>query len=410
MEMPPSAAGRPALAVADLPAQLARSLRAAAATGAPIAGYWYDGATAEHRAQRLRAALPEWAEVCFAVKANSHLPVLARLAPVVDGFEVASESEAVLADAASAGLRRNRLVAAGPAKSDALLATLVEAGAIVTVESVLELHRLAGAAAARGRVAPALLRVNPQRVPVTGSLVMGGTATQFGVPEADLPAALSVARALPHVDVVGFHVHAVCQNLDAAAHAAYVGWCVDWSCKTAAPEGVDLRVVDVGGGIGVPFEGEGEFDVPAFGRALRAVAPPPGVRVVLEPGRWLTAEAGWYAADVVDVKTAYGTTFVVLRGGINHFQLPTSWDIVHRFAVVPVERWPAGLPRPQVQSSPVTVVGPLCTTEDTLARDVTVDRVRSGDIVVFPYAGAYGWEFAMPAFLGHPPATRRMLG
>lgn len=159
----------------------------------------------------------------------------------------------------------------------------------------------------------------------------------------------------------------------------------------------------------MPFEGEAEFDVEAFGRALRAVAPPPGVRVVLEPGRWLTAETGWYAADVVDVKTAYGTTFVVLRGGMNHFQLPTSWDVVHRFAVVPVERWPATLPRPEVRSCPVTVVGPLCTTEDTLARDVSVERVRAGDIVVFPYAGAYGWEFAMPAFLGHPPATRHML-
>lgn len=408
MQLPPCAS-RPALPTSALPQQLVLTLSLAAAAGNPVAGYWYDGSAAEARARRLRAASPDWVEVCFAVKATSHLPVLARLAAAVDGFEVASESETLLAGAASAGLRRTRLVAAGPAKSPALLGALVDADALVTVESALELQRLATVATARGRVAQVLIRVNPRRVPVSGSLVMGGTATQFGIPEDDVAGVLVVAATLAGIDVVGFHVHAVCQNLDAAAHAAYVGWCVDWSLKTAAVEGVDLRIVDVGGGIGVSFEGEPEFDVEAFGRALRAIAPPPGVRVVLEPGRWLTAETGWYAADVVDVKRAYGTSFVVLRGGINHFQLPTSWDIVHRFAVVPVDCWPAGLPRPQVTSAPVTVVGPLCTTEDTLACDVVVERVRAGDIVVFPYAGAYGWEFAMPAFLGHQPATRLML-
>ena len=104
-------------------------------------------------------------------------------------------------------------------------------------------------------------------------------------------------------------------------------------------------------------------------------------------------------------EASYGTAFAVLRGGINHFQLPASWDLVHPFAVLPVEDWPAGLPRPEARGN-VTVVGELCTPEDTLARDVRVERVRAGDVVVFPLAGAYGWEFAMPNFLGRPPAWR----
>jgi 2-[(L-alanin-3-ylcarbamoyl)methyl]-2-hydroxybutanedioate decarboxylase len=132
--------------------------------------------------------------------------------------------------------------------------------------------------------------------------------------------------------------------------------------------------------------------------------------VVFEPGRWLVADCGYYAAEVTDVKHAYGTDFVVLRGGINHFQLPTSWEIVHNFAVLPVPDWPAGLPRPALPAGPVTVVGELCTPEDTLARDVTAPPVRAGDVVVFPFAGSYGWEFAMPDFLGHPRAGRRWVG
>ncbi len=79
---------------------------------------------------------------------------------------------------------------------------------------------------------------------------------------------------------------------------------------------------------------------------------------------------------------------------------------MHNFGVVAVDDWPYDFPRPDVAGRPVTVVGELCTPEDTLARDITVDAVRAGDIVVFPMAGAYGYEFAMQGFLGHPPPVR----
>ena len=78
----------------------------------------------------------------------------------------------------------------------------------------------------------------------------------------------------------------------------------------------------------------------------------------------------------------------------------------HEASLLPVEDWPSGLPRPELRDVPVTVVGELCTPEDVLVRDVVVDRVRAGDLVVVPQAGAYGWEFALKSFLGHPPATR----
>jgi diaminopimelate decarboxylase len=198
-------------------------------------------------------------------------------------------------------------------------------------------------------------------------------------------------------------MHAASGVLDAAAYAGHVAACLDLAARLL--QGRRLDVVDVGGGIGVPFGDGPEFDLSRFGELLAGLRPPAGADVVLEPGRYLAADCGWYAAEVTDVKHAYGTSYAVLRGGINHFQLPASWDLVHRFAVLPVEEWPAGVPRPAA-SGEVTVVGELCTPEDTLARDVRVARVRAGDLVVFPLAGAYGWEFAMPAFLGHPPATR----
>ncbi|MFI6575880.1 alanine racemase [Nocardiopsis sp. NPDC050513] len=414
MEPPRSFENAPCLTADRIPERVREAAHGLAAS--PGSGYVYDPALAAERARTLRAALPGWARVYFAAKSNGFAPVLAHLAEAVDGFEAASlyEARACLASLAERrhGPRPGRIAVSGPGKTPELLAGLAglraEEGAdvVVNAESELELHRISAAARDAGTVVPVTLRVNPERVPVSGALTMGGTPGPFGVPEPLVPSALRTASLLPGLDLVGFHVHAVSGNTDAVAHAAYVRWCLEWARATARAHGVDLRVVDVGGGLGVPFEeGDTDFDLAAFGAAL-AELDDPGVEVVFEPGRWIAAPTGWYVARVTDVKSAYGGHFAVVRGGINHFQLPTSWEIRHNFAVLPGRAWPSSLPRPGVAGAPVTVSGELCTPEDVLARDVRVESVHAGDVLVFPNAGAYGHEFAMPAFLAHPGAPR----
>jgi diaminopimelate decarboxylase len=399
-----------ALPVAALPAPVAAATAALAADHE--AAYFYDPEIAAHRARALKARLPEWAELAFAVKANGFAPVLSALAPEVDGFDVSSGQELRAVRAAVAGAPRGtRLLSSGPGKTPALIEELVVADSmVVNVESGLELARVARAAQRVGRVAPITLRVNPARVPLTGDLRMGGAASQFGVDELDVGELAAAARALESVDLLGFHVHGVSGNLDAGAHVAYVAWCLEWSAAAARRHGIDLRLIDVGGGIGFCFAGERAFDLDAFGAGLRALAPPPGARVVFEPGRWIAAPCGWYAAPVTDVKRSRGTSFAVLRGGIHHFALPASWGLLHRICVVPMDDWPAELTRPELRDACVTIVGELCAPEDTLAHDVAVDRLRPGDVVVFPDAGSYGWEFALQQFLGHPPARRVVVG
>lgn len=408
MDFPASAAGAPAHGIDVVPPAVVAAVEA---LPRPVSAYLYDPGVARARAVALRAVLPDWAEVFFALKANSFEPVVDELATAVHGFEVASAAEAAQARAASARAGRPfRAVASGPGKSESLLAALVDTGVeAVNVESRLEVERVAALGRARGISIPVTLRVNPEHVELAGCLAMGGAATPFGIPEEDLPDVLDVACREEGLEVVGFHVHAVSGNLDAEAHARYVRWCLEWSSTTAAVHGVDLRVVDAGGGLGVAFGGGDGFDIDAFGRALADLRLPAGCRLVLEPGRWMVADCGWYAAEVVDVKRARGTTFLVVRGGINHFLLPASWDIVHRFTVVPADAWTPGHHRPGVCDGLVTVAGELCTPEDVLARDVHVDRVRAGDILVFPQAGSYGWEFALHAFLQHPVAPRLVI-
>lgn len=417
MLSPASAAGTPCAAAVDpasLPHPLRRALTAAAAGPDPVSGYWYDPSAAAGRARTLRAALPPWTTLLFAAKANGFRPVLEALAAPggVDGFEVASAAEArTAADVLRRVGRPVRLAAAGPAKTPQLLHDLLDAGLeIVHAESPLELHRLSAVAQERGQAVPVGLRVNPARVAVTGTLAMGGRPSPFGVPEAEVPEVLEQAVRLPGLDVAGFHVHAVCGNTDARAHAAYVGWCLAWAARTAASSHVDLRWLDVGGGLGVSYGGSDALDLDVLADELDALVPPAGVEVVLEPGRWLAADCGWYAAQVVDVKTSAGTTYAVVRGGIGGFALPATEDFPFPLAVLPVDDWPTGLPRPQARDVPVTVVGELCTPEDVLVRDVTVPRLRAGDLAVFPQAGAYGWEFSLPRFLDHPPATRAVVG
>lgn len=413
MLQPASALGTPcgrALAADALDDAVRREVQACSARGVPVSGYLYRPEVAALRARKLRAALPPWATLLFAVKANSYEPVLAALSTDggVDGFEVASLGEAQLA---SAILPPGRpIAAAGPAKHPGLLAGLLAAGVtVVHAESVTELRRLDVLGRELGRRIPVALRVNPARVAVTGTLAMGGRGTAFGIPEHDVPAALDLARALPGIDVVGFHVHAASGSLDARAHAAYVGWVLEWSSATARATGVELRWVDAGGGLGVSYDGTVALDLAVLAEELAALTPPTGVEVAIEPGRWLAADCGWYAAEVVDLKDSHGTTFVIVRGGIGGYALPATEDFPFPVAVVAVDEWREPFPRPERTDVTVTIGGELCTPEDVLVRDVRLERVRVGDVLVFPRAGAYGYEFALRDFLGHPAPTRRVL-
>ena len=402
------AASTSTLPVSALPTSVVDTVQRLAATGRSVSAYVYCPEAAVARAERLRSALPAWAEIFYAVKANAFPPVLRALASVVDGFEIASSQEGELA--ASAGSAANapaRLVVSGPGKGEATLADLLDRGVeLVNVESALELQRIARLAQIRGIRAHVTLRISPSPVDITPSLTIGKTTTAFGIAEAQVPAVLAMASALPSVEVVGFHFHVVCNNLDAAAHARYVQWCVEWSDRTAATNGIDLRVVDVGGGLGVPAGAQKELDLECLAELLGRFKPPCGIRVIFEPGRWIVDDCGYYAAEVTDLKQTNGMWFAVLRGGIHHFMRPAVYGTTDNLAVIPMSAWPYNFARPVVCEAPITIVGELCTPADVLAHNVLIERIRPGDVVVFSRAGSYGWEMSIKEFLGHPGAAR----
>lgn len=379
-------------------------------TGAePVCAYVYDLGTLLAKLDAVRAALTGRCELYYAIKANSHPAVLSTVAAHVEGFEVASLGEVGKAVAAGA----LQLAFSGPAKTDAQIAGALEAGLdLLNVESMLELRRAGMIAAEVGVRVPVTLRVNRRASGLPGQLRMAGTATQFGIDEAMLAGAIELAGRLPTVALRGFHLHAASNNLDADAHARFVAETVAWCTEQAARHRIDLDVIDVGGGIGVPYTGGDGFDLARFSHGIGATVGglPPGVRLIFELGRFLVAEAGWYAAEVLDLKCTHGRCFAVLRGGTHHFRLPAAWGYSHPFAVLKIEEWRYPFDRPEVRAMCVDVVGELCTPRDVLARGVWVERLRVGDVLVFPLAGAYGWEISHHDFLSHPHPAQLVVG
>ncbi len=369
------------------------------AAATPVCAYVYDTGALGDRAGAVRAALPTGTTLLYAMKANGHPAVVRALAAATDGLEVASGGE--LAAAVAAGARR--IVFGGPGKTDAELAAAVTHDALVNAESAHELHRLQYAARAAGRRIDVAVRVNRAGPALPGSHAMTGTATAFGVDEAQLADVLHLAARLPHLDVVGFALHAVSNNLDATAHAAFITDAVAWSVATAARHRMDLKVVNAGGGLGVDHPGGTHLDLTVLRDALATLRMPAGVELIVEPGRLLAADAGWYAAEVLDLKHTHGRWFAVLRGGTHHFRLPAAWGYSHPFTVLSRHHWPYEHRRPQVDEVAVDAVGELCTPRDVLTRGQHVTRLRIGDVLVFGRAGAYGWDISHHDFLRHPP-------
>jgi len=374
----------------------------AAEFGTPL--YVYDLDAIDGRVAALRAALPPTLELAFAAKANPALAVLAHMELLGLGLDVASGGE--LLAASRAGIGPERIVFTGPGKTDAELAAAAAAGLrAVTVESAGELARLERAAAAAGRVVPILLRLavagDGEATPI-----LGAGWRKFGIDPAELEEVSRLACASPSLDLLGLHAFGASNVTDADAIAAHVARTVDVAAELARRIGFRLRLVDVGGGLGVPYgEGEPRLDVGRLGQRLAILAAGWAadadlveLPVLLEPGRYLVAPCGLLLARVLDRKRVGGREVAVVDTGIHHALRPVLVGDGHRLRVVSTG------PRPAAAGEPVLVAGPLCTGLDVFPGGLD-ELPQPGDLVAIGDLGAYGFSEAMPYFLSHPTAA-----
>ncbi len=367
----------------------------------------YDLDVIERQADALRSALPPIAEIAYAVKANPALAVVAHMARLGLGADIASEGE--LALALRAGIPPDRIVMTGPGKRDAELQAAVTSGIrAVTVESVGELVRLESIAAASGRVQPVMLRAavsedaRLERVRLVGD----DGAGKFGMDAADLLESARRAGASSYLRLVGLHAFGASNVLDAGALLSHVAATVRVARRIALAAGTALRLVDVGGGLGIPYEPHEEsLDLRRLGSGLAAItaswADDPllgGARLLLEPGRYLAAPSGAYVARVVDRKTVDGSIVIILDGGVHHLLRPALVGQEHRVRALGARADAGNGGRLQ----PVTVAGPLCSGLDVFSQAAVMSPPDVGDLVAVLDVGAYGFTESMPLFLSHP--------
>ena len=372
--------------------------------GSPL--FVYDPAIVAARVARFRAGF-HGVDLHYAIKANPYPPLLAAVAPLVDGFDVASAGELAkaLADKPAAAISF-----AGPGKRDAELETAIRAGATINLESEGEAVR-ALAIGDRTGITPRLaVRVNPDLELRGSGMKMGGRPSPFGV-DADRAAALARTVIGAGADWRGWHIFAGSQALDAGAVIEMQAATLALAARLSDEAGAAPPLVNLGGGFGVPyFAGDTPLDIEAVGAALGgALAARAHVladtRFAIELGRWLVAEAGVYLTTVLDRKESRGETFLVIDGGLHH-QLAASGN----FGTVVRRNYPVAVARRMgvLADDPVSVVGVLCTPLDRLADRVLLPRAEPGDTIAIFLAGAYGLTASPANFLGHS-APREVL-
>ena len=358
-------------------------LRIADAVGTPC--WVYSAATMRRRARALRAALDDAgldAHLHYAVKANDRLAVLHLFAAEGLGADVVSEGE--LRRARHAGIPADHIVYSGVGKSDReLRLALAEDIAQINVESAEELDMLSALATTLGRTARVALRVNPDVDAGTHAKITTGRAQdKFGIPYADAAALYARAASLPGIEPVGLATHIGSQVLTLAPYRAAFARLADL-VRSLREAGHTVRTVDCGGGLGIPYRNEPAASPVGLAAAIRGAFHNLDVRVMLEPGRWLVGPAGVLLASVVLVKQGGPGRFVVLDAAMNDLVRPAMYDAWH--GIVPLSAVDAAGPL-----SPADVVGPVCESGDTFARDRLLPQLARDARVALLDAGAYG--------------------
>jgi len=353
--------------------------------GTPLFLYSMDSIRARFQAvnQAFAAANPL---IAYSVKANGNLAILNRLGALGAGADIVSGGE--LFKALKAGISPGKILFAGVGKSDDELKAGLDAKVhSFNVETSGELHRLEALASERGGRAPFGVRINPDvDAPTPHEYTKTGHAgAKFGLP---VPVAVGLYRwaaTRPHLHARGIDVHIGSQIKDPTPYKQVVRKILE-VVHLLKKEDIHLKYLDIGGGYGISDETDG-MDIQALADAVVPLVKDTGLRLVMEPGRFLVGEAGALLTRVHAVKRAGGKVFVITDAGMTELIRPSHYGGFH--AIEPVEA------KEGREDTVVDVVGPICETGDFLARERLLPLPKAGELLAVRNAGAYGFSMAM---------------
>ncbi len=355
----------------------------AASVGTPF--YVYSAATLLRHFTLFDEALEGMPHlVCFAMKSCSNLAVLKLLGDAGAGMDVVSGGEYLRAKAV--GVPGERIVFSGVGKTAAEMTLALEGGIRqFNVESEPEMEVLSAVATKLGKTAPITIRVNPDVDAKThAKIATGKSENKFGIPIARAREVYAMAASLPGLKVIGIDVHIGSQLTDLAPfEAAYQK--VAELTEVLRADGHEISRLDLGGGLGIPYTRSNEAPpLPTdYGALIKRTVGHLGCEIEIEPGRLISGNAGLMVSDVIYVKEGADRQFLIIDAAMNDLIRPAMYEAHHD--IIPVVEPAAG-----AEQVPYDIVGPICESGDTFAKQRVMPQVGPGDLVAFRSAGAYG--------------------
>ncbi|WP_186419162.1 diaminopimelate decarboxylase [Bosea sp. CS1GBMeth4] len=358
--------------------------------GTPV--YVYSSATIERHyrlyQEAMRSTAPDRpAHVFYAMKANSNLGVLKTLAALGAGADTVSEGE--IRKALAAGFPANRIVFSGVGKSESELSFAVEAGIYqVNIETEGELDLLSKVAQRLGKRQEAVFRVNPD-IGAGGhaKITTGSSANKFGVSFEEVHRLYARAANMAGVRIMGLAVHIGSQIHEVDAFEAAYAKMRDLVLALRA-EGHRVDRLDLGGGLGIPYDIPKEFDhgpglIEAYAAMVARVTQGLDVELGFEPGRLIVGNAGILLTRVLHLNPRPNKQFLVVDAAMNDLMRPAMYEAYH-------EIWPVAEPAEGARTIAYDVVGPICESGDTFTTGRELSELKPGDLIAFMTAGAYG--------------------
>ena len=369
--------------------------------------YLYDTSSMHNKISRLKELLPASVDIFYAMKANPHAAFLKTARDAgAKGIEIASLGEGQ--KAMDAGFKPEQIIFTGPGKSPEELVWGVENKIrTIHIESLTEAHRLNKICQERNVKQDILVRVNPNFEIHGAQAKFSGDSSKLGIDEDVFREVLGEILALPHLNFLGLHVYAASGVLkveDLLENCRRVfGLAREIEGKY---EGLKCEIIDFGGGFGIDYlETSADFSVETYAKELKKLIEQYDFadrNFVIELGRYLTADSGWYVTEILDIKQSLGKKQVICNGGAHHFRRPVALGINHPLVIVSMEQDNIFDKQESVEDEMVFIGGPLCNTADKLApKDIYVEKAQIGDMAVFGLAGAYGMTMSHLDFLSH---------
>ena len=371
--------------------------------------YLYDTSAMRQKIKNLKQVLPTSVDTYYAMKANPHRYFLqtARNADI-QGIEVASMGEGK--KAIDAGFNPDQIIFTGPGKSEAELEWSVQNKIQkIHIESLVEAHRLNKICATHNHKQDILIRVNPNFDIHGAQAKFSGDSSKFGLDQDIFLDVLPQILELTNLNFLGLHVYAasgVLQVEDLLENCRRV-FTIARDLETKYPD-IRCDIIDFGGGFGVDYLETGqEFSIDFYAKELNKLIDNAGFsdrKFILELGRYLAADSGWYCTKILDIKSSLGKKQVICSGGAHHFRRPVALNINHPLSIISMNEPPIFNGQEFVKDEMAFVAGPLCNgaADKLAAKDIYIKEARIGDIAVLGLAGAYGLSMSHVNFLSHP--------